>query len=69
MKTEWLAQHGGEWFTWKPLPGVEPSLSESSMWIGASVYAKEKAAGKPEDYCQIEAEKAMFTISFRVKYS
>ena len=68
MKSEWLAQHTGEWYTWKPLPGLDLSLSDAAMWIGASIYAKEKAAGKPEAYCHIEAEKAMFKFQYRVNY-
>ena len=68
MKSEWLAQHAGEWYTWKPLPGLDPSLNDSVMWIGAAIYAKEKADGKPEAYCQIEAEKGVFQVRYRVKF-
>jgi hypothetical protein len=68
MKSEWLAQHAGDWYTWKPLPGLASSLSDATLWIGASIYAKEKAAGKPEALCQIEAEKCMFQTQYRVKY-
>lgn len=67
MKTEWLAQHAGEWYSWKPLPGLDPAISDGAMWLGASVYAKEKAAGKPETHCQIEAEKAIFRMQYRVR--
>jgi hypothetical protein len=69
MKTEWLAQHAGEWYSWKPLSGLDPSLSNSAMWIGAAIFAKEKAAGKPEAYCQMEAEKSAFRFYYRVRYS
>ncbi len=68
MKSEWLAQYGGEWYTWKPLPGLDPSLNDATMWIGAAFYAKEKASGKPEAQCQIEAEMAIFKIQYRVNY-
>jgi hypothetical protein len=68
MNQEWTAQSGGEWHTWKPLLGLDPSLGETAMWMGAAVYAKMKAAGKPETICQQEAEKAAFQNQYRVRY-
>jgi hypothetical protein len=68
MNQEWIAQSGGEWYTWKPLPGLDHSLGEAAMWLGAAVYATLKATGKPETVCQQEAEKAAFENQYRVRY-
>ena len=64
----WLAFTGVEWIVWKPLPGLEPSLGESAMWVGSLRYAKEKTAGKPETECQCEAENAAFEFQYCVVY-
>ena len=69
MNQEWIAQSGGEWYTWKPTPGLDPSLGEAAMWMGAAIYANLKSSGKPEAVCQQEAEKAAFKVQYRVRYS
>lgn len=69
MNSEWPAIYGTETYVWKPQPGLDPSLGEPAMWVGASVYAHLKAQKRPESQCQLEAEKAAFASQYRVKYS
>jgi hypothetical protein len=68
MNQEWLAQCNGVWYKWNPLSGLDPSLGDAAMWMGAATYATLKAAGKPETVCHQEAEKAAFGIQYRVRY-
>jgi hypothetical protein len=58
----------GEVLVWKPLPGLDPSLGERALQIGAMAYGTAKNAGKPEAVAQQEAEKEVYKAVFRVKY-
>jgi hypothetical protein len=64
----WLSFVGGEWISWKPLPGLDSSLGESAMWIGSLVYARAKSKGRSEEESQREAEKAAYSAHYNVKY-
>ncbi len=69
MNTQWVAQFNGKVYTWTPRPGMDPSVGEQGMRIGASVYAAAKTAGKPEVTAHQEAEKAAYNMQFRVSYT
>jgi hypothetical protein len=64
----WLSFVGGQWISWVPLPGLDSSLGESSMWIGSLVYARNKNAGRSEEECHREAEKAAYSHHYDVTY-
>jgi hypothetical protein len=65
---DWPAIVNNQIIIWKPLPGLDPSLGENSMRIGATVFAQMKVSGKPEDQCHIAAEKAAFEYHYRVSF-
>jgi hypothetical protein len=68
-QTEWPSFARGQWFVWKPFPGIDPTLGDISMWLGAAKYAQMKSQGKPERESQNEAEKLAFENHYRVKYN
>jgi hypothetical protein len=65
---EWPVIAKGQIIMWKPLPGLDSSLGEDAMRIGATVFAQMKTSGKPEDQCHIAAEKAAFEYYYKVSY-
>jgi hypothetical protein len=66
---EYPSFYNGIWYLWKPLPGLDPSLGESSMWLAALHYSIAKANGKSETECHSEAEKAAYSQHYRVGYN
>lgn len=56
------------WYYWCPAVGIDPSLSDDALMIGAAIYAKLKSEGKSEIECHIEAEKAAFIYQYDIKY-
>jgi hypothetical protein len=69
QNTEWIAFARGQWIVWKPLPGIDPCLGNTSMWLGAAKYAQLKSQGKPERESQNMAEKVAFENHYQVKYN
>jgi hypothetical protein len=57
---EFLIFWDGKWVCYTPLPGIDPSFTESTLRIGSAVYAKSLAEGKTEYEAHCEAERAMF---------
>lgn len=58
----------GQIVVWKPLPGLDPSLGERALQIGATAYGIALSSGKSESEAQQDAERAMYQSVFRVKY-
>lgn len=69
MNTSWPIIHGTRIIVWSPLPGLDPSLGENALWIGAATYADALAQGKPEAECHILAEAAAYKQQYRVSYA
>lgn len=59
----------GKWWTWVPLPGLDPGLEESVYRLGAAKWATARSEGKPEKVAQQEAERLMFETTYGVYYS
>jgi hypothetical protein len=53
---------------WEPLPGLDPSLGERIMLIGATAYGRAIGDGKPEEEAQQEAERAMYSVAFSINF-
>ena len=53
---------------WEPLPGLDPSLGERVLMIGATAYGHALCKGKPEEEAQQEAERAMYSVAFSVSW-
>jgi hypothetical protein len=58
----------GRIINWIPLPGLDPSLGERVMMIGATAYGHAIIAGKPEEEAQQEAERAMYRVAFSINF-
>jgi len=58
----------GQVVIWEPLPGLDPSLGERVMMIGATAYGHAIIAGKPEEEAQQEAERAMYRVAFSINF-
>ena len=58
----------GKWWTWVPLPGLDPGLEESVYRLGAAKWATARSEGKPEKVAQQEAERLMFETRYGVTY-
>jgi len=58
----------GKWWTWVPLPGLDPGLEESVYRLGAAKWATARTEGKPEKVAQQEAERLMFETTYGVRY-
>lgn len=69
MNTSWPIIQGARILVWTPLPGLDPSLGEDAMWIGAAAFANAVAQGKPEAECHIAAEAAAYKQQYRVSYA
>ena len=69
MNTSWPTIQGARILVWTPLPGLDPSLGEDAMWIGAAAFAAAVAQGKPEAECHIAAECAAYKQQYRVSYA
>ena len=69
MNTSWPTIQGTRILVWTPLPGLDPSLGEDAMWIGAAAFADAAAQGKPEAECHIAAEAAAYKQQYRVSYA
>jgi hypothetical protein len=69
MNTSWPTIKGTRILVWTPLPGLDPSLGEDAMWIGAAAFADAVAQGKPEAECHIAAEVAAYKQQYRVSYA
>lgn len=51
----------GQWISYTPLQGMDPSFSKSALQIAAAVYAKALAEGKG----QLEAHQAAEAAAFK----
>jgi hypothetical protein len=58
----------GQWIQWKPLPGLDISMGENALLIGATVYARSIIGGLSEVKAQQLAEGAAFQYHYRVVY-
>jgi hypothetical protein len=58
----------GQWISWKPLPGLDISMGENALLIGATVYARSIVGGLSEVKAQQMAEIAAFQYHYRVVY-
>jgi hypothetical protein len=67
MKT-WISYIDGLWFFWTPSVGIDPSLGDEAMLLGATAYGRCKYQGRPENECHIEAEKVAYIYQYNVKY-
>jgi hypothetical protein len=65
---QWTGFSNGAWYVWTPPPGLDKSLGEKAMMIGATCYAVCKDAGRPESECQTAAQKGAFEEQYGVKY-
>ncbi len=65
---EYPSFYNGKWYVWKPLPGLDPSLGESCMWLAALHYSVSKSQGKSETESHTFAEKAAYSHFYQVKY-
>ncbi len=65
----WIGFARGRSIVWKTLPGLDPSLSDAAMQVGAAVFAKETVAGSPPNLCHEAAEKAAFSFHYKVAYT
>ena len=59
---------GSTWIVWTPLPGLDSSLGERALRIGAAEYARVLAGGMSEEKSHQVAEKEAFEIHYRVKF-
>ena len=59
---------GGKIITWTPLPGLDPTLGDKALQVGAMVYGTAIHQGKPEEVAQQEAEKAMYQMVYGIRY-
>lgn len=64
----WLAFVEGRWWTWNPLPGLDPGLGENACRIAAAKWATCMAAGKPEAVAHQEAEQLAFETVYGASY-
>ncbi len=62
---QWPALANGKVFVWAPLPGLDPGLGEKACWIGAAVYAKQRASGSTEAVAQMEAEREAIRFQYK----
>jgi len=69
MSTSWPTILGTRIVVWTPLPGLDPSLGENAMWIGAAAFANSISQGKPEAECHVAAEVAAYKQQYRVSYA
>lgn len=69
IRRAWPTNVQGKWWTWVPLPGLDPGLEESVYRLGAAKWATLKSEGKPEKVAQQEAERFMFETTYGSKYS
>ena len=53
---------------WTPLPGLDSSLGEKALRIGAAEYARAISGGMSEEKSHQIAERAAFEIQYRVKF-
>jgi hypothetical protein len=67
-KTVWPAFVKGNWYSWKPLPGMDPGLDESMYRLAAAKWASSMADGKPEAIAHQEAEAFVFETVYGVSY-
>lgn len=58
----------GQPIQYEPLPGLDPSLGERALQLGATVYGMAKLAGKPEAIAHREAEQVMYETVFYIHY-
>jgi hypothetical protein len=68
MDTSYPVMVNGEWISWTPLPGLDPSLGREVCLAAATKYVEMKIAGKPEDKCHAAAEQVAFKLQYGVKY-
>lgn len=61
-------EHEGKQFTWTPLEGLDTSLSEEALLVGAKRWAFIMTIGKPERIAHQEAEKAAYEYYYSVTY-
>jgi hypothetical protein len=64
----WPAYVKGIWWNWIPLPGLDPALGESVMWLGAAKWATLVSEGVPETIAHQEAEKLIYESVYKVIY-
>jgi len=69
MDASWSTLWGARIVVWTPLPGLDPSLGEDAMRIGAVAFAAAQAQGKPEAECHVIAEAAAYKQHYRVSYA
>jgi hypothetical protein len=69
IRKTWPTNVQGKWWTWTPLPGLDPGLEESVYRLGAAKWATARSEGKPEKVAQQEAERLMFETTYGVSYS
>jgi hypothetical protein len=69
MDASWSTLWGARIVVWTPLPGLDPSLGEDAMRIGAVAFAEAEAQGKPEAECHVAAEAAAYKQHYRVSYA
>lgn len=69
MNTSWSTIQATRIVVWTPLPGLDPSLGEDAMWIGAAAFAAAQAQGRPEAECHIAAETAAYKQHYGVTYT
>jgi len=67
-RTVWPSLVNGVWYLWKPLPGLEPGLDESVLWLASAKWASCMASGKPETKAHQEAEQFIFETVYGVSY-
>ncbi len=63
-----LAFVEGRIVSWTPLPGLDPTLGERVLQLGAMAYGRAKHLGKPEEVAQQEAERVMYRMTYQIKY-
>ena len=59
---------GSTWIVWTPLPGLDSSLGEKALRIGAAEYARAVAGGMSEEKSHQVAERAAFEVQYHVKF-
>ena len=69
MDSSWPTVWGARIVVWSPLPGLDPSLGEDAMRIGAAAFTAAQAQGKPEAECHVAAEVAAYKQQYRVSYA
>jgi hypothetical protein len=64
----YTVEYKGKQITWTPLEGLDTSLSDKSLEVGAKRWAFLISIGKPERVAHQEAEKAAYEHYYFVTY-